>query len=54
MQNFQACDESEFAMSSWVLCVKSIVKNSDKNLVDGQENSTFNVPEELLWSLEWL
>ena len=51
MQCFQACDESEFAMSSWVLCGKSIVNNSDKNLVDGQESSTFNVPEELL-SLE--
>ena len=38
-------------MSSWVLCGKSIVNNSDKNLVDGQESSTFNVPEELL-SLE--
>ena len=47
----QACDESEFVMSSWVLCGKSIVNNSDKNLVDGQESSTFNVPEELL-SLE--
>ena len=34
-------------MSSWVLCGKSIVNNSDKNLVDGQESSTFNVPEEL-------
>ena len=51
MQCFQACDESEFAMSSWVLCGKSIVNNSDKNLVDGQESSTFNVPEESL-SLE--
>ena len=51
MQCFQACDESEFAMSSWVLCGKSIVNNSDKNLVDRQESSTFNVPEELL-SLE--
>ena len=51
MQCFQACDESEFAMNSWVLCGKSIVNNSDKNLVDRQESSTFNVPEELL-SLE--
>ena len=42
---------SEFAMSSWVLCGKSIVNNSDKHLADGQESSTFNVPEELL-SLE--
>ena len=38
-------------MSSWVLCGKNIVKNSDKNLVHRQESSTFNVPEELL-SLE--
>ena len=51
MPCYQACDESEFVMSSWVLCGKSIVNNSDKNLVDGQESSTFNVPEELL-SLE--
>ena len=32
MQCFQVRDESEFAMSSWVLCGKSIVENSDKNL----------------------
>ena len=38
-------------MTSWVLCGKNIVKNSDKNLVHRQESSTFNVPEELL-SLE--
>ena len=51
MQCYQACDESELIMSSWVLCGKSIVNNSDIKLVDGQESSTFNVPEELL-SLE--
>ena len=48
MQCYQACAQSEFVMSSWVLGGKSIVHNSDKNLVDGQESSTFNVPEELL------
>ena len=32
MQCIQVRDESEFAMSSWVLCGKSIVENSDKNL----------------------
>jgi len=39
-------------MSSCVLCSVGIVKNTDKNLVDGQRGNTFNVREELL-SLEY-
>ena len=39
-------------MSSCVLCGLGIVKNTDKNLVDGRRGNTFNVREELL-SLEY-
>lgn len=38
-------------MSSCVLCGLGIVKNTDKNLVDGRRGNSFNVQEELL-SLE--
>ena len=38
-------------MSSCVLCGLSIVKNTDKNLVDGRKGNSFKVREELL-SLE--
>ena len=39
-------------MSSCILCGLQIVKNTDKNLVDGRRGNTFNVREELL-SLEF-
>ncbi|XP_078363701.1 uncharacterized protein LOC144647887 [Oculina patagonica] len=39
-------------MSSCVLCGLGIVKNTDKNLVDGRRGNPFNVREELL-SLEY-
>ena len=39
-------------MSSCVLCGLGIVKNTDKNLVDGRRGNTFNVQGELL-SLEY-
>ena len=38
-------------MSSCVLCGVDIVKNTDKNLVDGRRGNSFKVREELL-SLE--
>ena len=38
-------------MSSCVLCGLDIVKNTDKNLVDGRRGNSFKVREELL-SLE--
>ena len=38
-------------MSLCVLCGLGIVKNTDKNLVDGRRGNSFNVREELL-SLE--